>query len=152
MAQGRVQILPAGNDAQQQALAVYTELRRMMALGLDPATTAIIARQWKFLDPLRAALEAADIPVAMADEEAPPVWRLRETQALLAFLEHRQAASRLLKAEELQAWLATQDGTGWWPDLYDTPAFQLTDDLIPEPGTMLLLGAGLAALARRRRG
>ncbi len=117
VAQGRVQILPAGNDAQQQALAVYTELRRMMALGLDPATTAIIARQWKFLDPLRAALEAADIPVAMADEEAPPVWRLRETQALLAFLEHRQAASRLLKAEELQAWLATQDGTGWWPML-----------------------------------
>lgn len=118
--QGRVQILPAGSDAQQQALAVYTELRRMMTLGLDPARTAVIARQWKFLDPLRAALEAAGIPVAMADEEEPPLWRLRETQALLAFLEGGQAASgsaRLLKAEVLQAWLATQDGTGWWPML-----------------------------------
>lgn len=117
VAQGRVQILPAGNDAQQQALAVYTELRRMVALGLDTTKTAVIARQWKFLDPLRAALEAAAIPVAMADEEAPPMWRLRETQALLAFLENRQAASRLLKADELLAWLATQDSTGWWPML-----------------------------------
>ena len=112
--QGRVQILPAGNNAQQQALTIYTELRRMMALGLDPAKTAVIARQWKFLDPLRAALEAASIPVAMADEEAPPLWRLRETQVLLAFLEDRQATSRLLKADDLQSWLATQDDTGWW--------------------------------------
>lgn len=117
--QGRVQILPAGYNAQQQALAIYTELRRMMALGLDPARTAVIACQWKFLDPLRAALEAAGIPVSMADEEAPPLWRLRETQTLLAYLEDRQAAShrRLLRAEELQSWLAKQGGTGWWPIL-----------------------------------
>lgn len=117
VAQGRVQILPAGNSAQQQALAIYTELRRMMALGLDPAKTAVIARQWQFLDPLRATLEAAGIPVAMADEEAPPLWRLRETQALLTFLENRKTASRLLKADGLQSWLATQDGVGWWPML-----------------------------------
>ncbi|MCW5621504.1 MAG: ATP-dependent helicase, partial [Burkholderiales bacterium] len=117
--QGRVQILPAGNNAQQQALAIHTELRRMMTLGLDPAKTAVIARQWKFLDPLRAALEASGIPVTMADEEAPPLWRLRETQALLAFLEDRQATSRsrLLKADDLQSWLATQGSTGWWPIL-----------------------------------
>ncbi len=122
--QGRVQILPTGNSAQQQALAIYTELRRMMALGLDPAKTAVIARQWKFLDPLRAALEAADIPVAMADEEAPLLWRLRETQALLAFLDERQTASgsRLLKADDLQSWLATQDSTGWWPMLSEAIA------------------------------
>ncbi|MCL2644272.1 MAG: RecQ family ATP-dependent DNA helicase [Betaproteobacteria bacterium] len=117
--QGRVQILPAGNDAQQQALAIYTELRRMMALGLDPSKTAVIARQWKYLDPLRAALEAADIPVSMAGEEAPPLWRLRETQALLTFLDQWQEASqsRLLRAGDMQSWLATQDGTGWWPML-----------------------------------
>ena len=122
--QGRVQILPAGNDAQQQALAIYTELRRMMALGLDPLKTAVIARQWKYLDPMRAALEAAGIPVAMAGEEAPPLWRLRETQALLAFLGQRQEASqsRLLKAGDLQSWLATQDGTGWWPMLGEAVA------------------------------
>ncbi len=119
VAQGRVQIVPAGGDAQDQALTIYTELRRMMALGLDPAKTAVIARQWTFLDPLRAALEAAGIPVVMADEDAPPLWRLRETQALLAFLEDRQALShpRLLTADDVQSWLSTQDGAGWWPVL-----------------------------------
>lgn len=122
--QGRVQILPAGNNAQQQALAIYTELRRMMALGLDPSQTAVIARQWKFLDPLRSALEAAGIPVTMADEEPPPLWRLRETQALLAFLDRRQKASRssLLKAGDVQSWLATQGDMGWWPALGEAVA------------------------------
>ncbi|SFV15879.1 RecQ family ATP-dependent DNA helicase [Pseudoduganella namucuonensis] len=117
--QGRVQVLPAGRDAQQQALAIFTELRRMMALGLDPAKTALIARQWKYLDPVRAALEAAGIPVSMADEEAPSLWRLRETQALLAYLDERSAAcgTRLLKADDLRTWLAGRDGSGWWPVL-----------------------------------
>ena len=120
VAQGRVQILPAGNNAQEQALAVYTELKRMMALGLQPARTAVIAREWKFLEPMRAVLEAADIPVMMANEEAPPLWRLRETQALLAFLHERQAqGARLLKADDIQTWLDAQDGGGWWPVVFD---------------------------------
>ncbi len=114
--QGRVQILPAGNTAQEQALAVYTELQRMMALGLEPARTAVIARQWKFLEPMRAVFEAAGIAVTMADEDAPPLWRLRETQTLLAHLHERHAqGTRLLKADDIQAWLDTQDGSGWWP-------------------------------------
>ena len=115
--QGRVQILPAGQGATEQALAVYTELKRLMALGLDPKKTAVIARQWKFLDPLRAALEAAGIPVVMADEQSPPLWRLRETQTLLAYLDERQkvSRSRLLKADDIQSWLARQDGADWWP-------------------------------------
>jgi len=119
VAQGRVQILPAGDNAQQQALAIYTELRRMMALGLKPEATAVIARQWKFLEPLRAALEAVGIPVAMADEEAPPLWRLRETQALLSFLDQRRASSGtpLLKANDIHSWLAAQGHDGWWPML-----------------------------------
>ncbi|WEF32724.1 RecQ family ATP-dependent DNA helicase [Pseudoduganella chitinolytica] len=114
--QGRVQILPTGRNADQQALAIYTELRRMMALGLDLARTAVIARQWKYLDPVRAALEAAGIPVSMADEEAPSLWRLRETQALLAYLEGLCASDgkRLLKAGDLQSWLAERDGSCWW--------------------------------------
>lgn len=124
VAQGRVQILPAGSSVEQQALAIYTELKRMMALGLAPDKTAVIARQWKFLDPLRAALEAAGIPVAMADEEAPPLWRLRETQELLAFLKAQKEASgsRFLKASTVQSWLARQDGLGWWPMLNEAIA------------------------------
>ncbi|MDR0786297.1 MAG: RecQ family ATP-dependent DNA helicase [Gemmatimonadota bacterium] len=117
--QGRVQILPAGNDNQQQAMAVHTELRRLIALGLDPARTAVIARQWKYLEPVRAALEAAGVPVAMANEEAPPLWRLRETRELMAFLEQRSATSRphLLKAEDLKNWITTRGTDGWWPAL-----------------------------------
>ena len=117
--QGRVQILPAGESATEQALAAYTEIMRLQALGLDPSRTAVIARKWKFLDPLRAALEAADIPVVMADEQAPPLWRLRETQALLTFLDQRQGTSgdRLLTADVIQTWLAKQPGSDWWPFL-----------------------------------
>jgi len=118
VSQGRVQILPAGSSVRQQACAIYTEISRMIPLGLDPLRTAVIARQWKFLEPVRAAFEAAGIPVAMADEEAPPLWRLRETQALLAFLEERQARGlRLLKADEIRPWLDAQPGTGWWSTL-----------------------------------
>lgn len=117
--QGRVQVLPAGRDATDQALAVYTELKRMMTLGLDPRTTAVIARQWKFLDPLRAALEAAGVPVVMADEQAPPLWRLREAQALLDYLEDRQGTlrSRLIRSDDIKSWLAERGGSGWWPML-----------------------------------
>lgn len=116
VSQGRVQVLPAGKDAQQQALAIYTELKRMLALGLEPARTALIARQWKYLDPVRAALEAAGIPVSMADEEAPSLWRLRETQALLAYLDEQRAANgtRLLDTTALLAWLAQRDDSPWW--------------------------------------
>ncbi len=118
VAQGRVQILPAGRHAEEQALAIFTELRRMMALGLDPAKTALIARQWKYLDPVRAALEAAGIAVSMADDEAPSLWRLRETQALLAWLDERRGAGmRLLSAADLQTWLAKHGDAGWWPML-----------------------------------
>lgn len=125
---GRVQILPAGTDARQQAQAVHTEIMRMTALGANPAAIAVIARQWKFLEPLRAALEGAGIPVAMADEEPPPLWRLRETQALLAFVEDQRAAggSRLVKAEHVRDWVAGQAG-GWWPVLGEAIAV-FTDD------------------------
>ncbi|MBS1158439.1 MAG: RecQ family ATP-dependent helicase [Proteobacteria bacterium] len=108
--QGRVQILPAGRNAEQQAMAVLTEIQRLLPLGLDLSKTAVIARQWKFLDPLRAACTGLGLPVSMADEEAPPLWRLRETQALLAFAE---AHGQLIKAEILQAWFAGRSAEGW---------------------------------------
>jgi ATP-dependent DNA helicase RecQ len=124
VAQGRVQILPVGNTPEEQALAIFTELRRLAALGLDYARTAVIARQWAFLDPLRAACEAAGIPVSMAGEEVPPLWRLRETQALLDFLDARSGGSRtaLVHAETMQAWLAGRAATGWWATLGEAVA------------------------------
>ncbi|WP_374342107.1 RecQ family ATP-dependent DNA helicase [Azonexus sp.] len=108
--QGHVQILPAGCSAEQQALAVLTEIERLRALGLDLGATAVIARQWKYLDPLRAACEARGLPVSMADEAAPPLWRLRETQALLAFAE---AHGTLVSSAILSGWLAARPVEGW---------------------------------------
>ena len=114
VAQGRVQILPAGRTAEQQAMAVLTELQRLRALGLDLGKTAVIARQWKYLDPLRAACESLNLPVNMADEDAPPLWRLRETQTLLAFAE---AQGALIKAGVLQNGLAGLNDGEWSDNL-----------------------------------
>jgi len=116
VAQGRVQIIPAGRNAKQQAMAVLTEIERLHALGLDLSRTAVIARLWKYLDPLRAACEARGLPVSMADEEAPPLWRLRETQALLAFAETQGA---LISSGILSDWLAAQPSEGWADSLRD---------------------------------
>ena len=117
--QGRVQILPAGRNAEQQALAVLTEIQRLRPLGLDLSKTAIIAHQWKFLDPLRAACESLGLPVSMADEEAPPLWRLRETQALLSFA---QAHGALIKADILSTWCTARAGDGWSASLHEAIA------------------------------
>ena len=86
--QGRVQIITAGRDPMTQAIAVLTELQRLAKLdqNWDWAKTAVIAREWQFLEPVRAYCELHDIPAQMADEEPPQFWRLRETQALAAWL------------------------------------------------------------------
>lgn len=53
--QGRVQVLPVGSSDQTQALAVMAELERMAGLTLDWdwARCAVIAREWRTLDPVR---------------------------------------------------------------------------------------------------
>ena len=117
--QGRVQILDAGRNAGEQALAVLTEIRRLLPLGLDPGKTAVIARQWKYLEPLRAGCESLGLPVSMADEEAPPLWRLRETQALLRFA---AAHGALIKADLLSQWCIDHADAGWSGSLAEAVA------------------------------
>ena len=83
--QGRVQILPAGGNPIDQAVAVMAELQRLFALdpGWDWHRVAVMAREWHFLDPVRCYCELNAIPVQLANEEAAHFWRLRETRALL---------------------------------------------------------------------
>jgi ATP-dependent DNA helicase RecQ len=111
--QGRVQVLPVGEDAMTQALAVMAELQRMS--NLDPswnwAHTAVIAREWKYLEPVRAYCELNSIPVQMADEELPNFWRLRETQALIAWV--RALDKKLISARAIGEWLAAQPANPW---------------------------------------
>jgi ATP-dependent DNA helicase RecQ len=69
---GRVQILAAGNSPITQAMVVMAEFERLSQLSPDWSwsKSAIIAREWKFLDPVRAYCEMYSIPVQVADNES----------------------------------------------------------------------------------
>ncbi|WP_375186104.1 RecQ family ATP-dependent DNA helicase [Pseudooceanicola sp.] len=94
VAQGRVQILgcPPGNDA--QALAAVNELIRLSKLIPDWSwkKAAIISRDWRKLLPVRDFADALGIPVEMANESLPSVWRTREMQRFIGELRKRQGA------------------------------------------------------------
>ena len=96
-----------------QAVAVMTELQRLFAQAPDRdwAGTAVIAREWKYLEPVRSYCELNHIPVQMADEEAPHFWRLRETQALVGWL--RADRMKLVDTGAIGHWLARQSAGPW---------------------------------------
>ena len=118
VAQGRVQILPAEPDPGSQARTVMTELRRLADLAPEGewrwSACAVIAREWRYLEPVRAFCEARDIPVQMGNEEIPRFWRLRETRALVQWLRGRER--RLIDTESLCGWLEARPA-GPWIDL-----------------------------------
>jgi ATP-dependent DNA helicase RecQ len=114
VSKGRVQMLLAGDNPMTQAMAVMAELERLA--GLDPAwdwaRAAIIAREWKYLEPLRGYCEMHQIPVQMADEETAQFWRLRETQALVMWLRNNEI--KLVDSEAIRNWLDGQAEGPWW--------------------------------------
>lgn len=112
--QGRVQILPAGDDSMTQATAVMGEMERLsrLAPGWDWANAAVIAREWKFLDPIRSYCELNGIPVQMADEEMPQFWRLRETQRLIEWLHAREV--KLVSTPAIVRFIDGQTTGPWW--------------------------------------
>lgn len=111
---GRAQILRVDDDNIGQAIAAVDELRRLAKLASDWnwAETAIIARDWKYLDPIRAYCERHGIPNQRADEEPPNFWRLRETQALLGWL--IEDGRKLVDGHDLMRWLKGQPEGPWW--------------------------------------
>ena len=113
VARGRVQILPQQSDPIEQARAAMTELLRLAGLapGWDWSNCAVIAREWKYLEPVRAFCELHRIPVQMGNEEIPRFWRLRETQALVEWLRGR--ASRLVAGADLRGWLDARPQGPW---------------------------------------
>ncbi|OGA46068.1 MAG: helicase [Betaproteobacteria bacterium RIFCSPLOWO2_12_FULL_62_13] len=114
VSRGRVQILPAGMNSMMQAVAVMTELQRLSALASDWdwARSAVIAREWKYLEPVRSFCELNRIPAQMADEEAPNFWRLRETQALVEWLRTRKI--KLVDTGAIARWIDRQHRGIWW--------------------------------------
>lgn len=110
---GRVQILPAGGTSISQAVAVMLELERLSRLNADWswANVGVIAREWKFLEPVRAYCELHGIPAQMADDEALNYWRLRETQRLVDYLRHLE--KKLLSAAAVAEWLSSRSHNRW---------------------------------------
>ncbi len=113
--QGRVQILPAGSDPVSQAQTVMAEFLRLATLpGWDWSRCAVIAREWKYLAPVRAFCEAHDIPAQMGNEEIPSFWRLRETQTFVDWLRAREP--RVVDGAALAGWVEACP-PGPWHDL-----------------------------------
>ncbi len=85
VAQGRVTLLDAGAGDVAQAIAALDELFRLSTLDpdWDWRRCAIIAREWRRLDPVRAYAEHLGLKVDLASDTAPPIWRLREMQAFV---------------------------------------------------------------------
>lgn len=110
---GKVQILPAGRSAITQAQTAMAELQRMqdLASDWDWSSCAVIAREWKYLEPVRSICELAGIPVQMANEDLPSIWHLRETQSLLKWLRNRD--TRLIRSADLRQWHTGQVQTPW---------------------------------------
>ncbi len=113
VSRGRVQIIPIQRDPISQAQGAIAELQRLSALSADWdwSGCAVIARKWQYLEPVRAGCEVHGIPVQMGNEEIPGFWRLRETQALLAWL--RQRETDLVDSSVLNAWLDAQGSNPW---------------------------------------
>jgi ATP-dependent DNA helicase RecQ len=134
VAQGRVQILPAGANPLDQAMAVMMELSRLASLASewDWAKAAVIARQWKYLEPIKAYCELHGMPAQMAYEQPPHFWRLRETQALIRWL--KESEQKLLRPAAVQEWLERQP-PGPWFDLLreaaDAYAVEVADAELP---------------------
>lgn len=116
VSQGKVQVLCVPNGLGGQVYAAMAELERLAGITphWDWAKCAVIARKWKYLDPIRAYCEDHDIPTQMGDQEFPRVWRLRETQSLINWLRGRN--SHLVSNAEMAEWMKGQPA-GPWIDL-----------------------------------
>ena len=63
----------------------------------------MIAREWKYLEPVSAFCEAHDIPVQMGNEEIPSFWRLRETRGFVDWLRAREP--RVVNGAAVAGWM-----------------------------------------------
>ena len=114
VSKGKVQLLSCKKDRLDQAMVAMNELRRLEKLSddWDWSKVAVIAREWSYLEPVRSYCELNGIPVQMADENPPPIWRLRETRKLMEWIEGRDTS--LVSVSSVLQWL-DENGTGpWW--------------------------------------
>jgi ATP-dependent DNA helicase RecQ len=150
VAQGRVTLLDAGGDA-AQAVATLDELQRLSRLDPDWSwrRCAVIARDWRRLEPVRAYAEALGIPIDMANETLPSLWRLREMQGFIrAILAVR---TRLLTIPDLVAILNAQPQSRW-TDLIGEGVGLLARELVEKAAPVPDLVQWFGEWAREARG
>lgn len=110
---GRVQFLDVAADETAQAMAAVDELVRLSHLdpGFAWSRTAIISRDWRRLGPVRAYAEKLGLPVQMANEKLPSIWRMREMTTLVAGL--RASPTAMLTIQDILDLLNQQRQTRW---------------------------------------
>ncbi|WP_416236531.1 RecQ family ATP-dependent DNA helicase [Pseudorhodobacter sp.] len=151
VAQGRVSLIDCGPGDAAQAMAALDDLIRLSQLDPDWSwrRCAIIARDWRRLEPVRAYAEAKGIPVDLANETLPSLWRLREMQAFIrAMLVDR---SRLLTIPDLVEILNQQPQTRW-TDLIGEGIGALARELVEKAAPVPDLVEWFGAWAREARG
>ncbi|MCU4653455.1 RecQ family ATP-dependent DNA helicase [Roseibacterium sp. SDUM158016] len=153
--QGRVTLLdiPPGDDA--QAVAILDEFKRLS--DLDPdwqwRNAAIIARDWRRLEPVRNYAEHLGIPVEMANESLPSLWRLREMQALVRDL--LADRTRLMTIADLLDTLKRQPTTFWTGVIGEgigTLAREIDEKAMPVPDIVEWLGEWAREARTEQRG
>jgi ATP-dependent DNA helicase RecQ len=155
VAQGRISLLDAGPSDAAQAVAALDELMRLSRLDPDWSwrRCAVIARDWRRLEPVRAYAEALGIPIDMANETLPGLWRLREMQAFIrTILADR---TRLLTVSDLTDILNAQHQTPW-SDLIGegigTLARELVEKAAPVPDLVQWFGEWARDVRGEQRG
>ncbi|KDB05118.1 helicase [Defluviimonas sp. 20V17] len=151
VAAGRVQLLQCPQGDAVQAFAAVDELMRLSRLDPDWnwSRVAIISRDWRRLGPVRAYAEAQGIPVEMANESLPNIWRLREMQTFVAQL--RRDPARLLGIPDL---LEVLNGLARnrWTDLIAEGIAALAREIADKPMPVPDLVEWFAEWSRDTRG
>lgn len=153
VAHGRVQLLRT--DADTQAMAAVDELVRLSRLIPDWSWSrvAIIAREWRLLEPVRSYCEELRIPVQLASETMPPFWRLREVRAFVAFV--RSEPTRRLTVTQMQAFIAGQQQNRWWMLISDALtdfSLELNDKAVPVDDLLEMLAEWARDARQEQRG
>ena len=127
VAHGRVQVLEVPDET-AQAIAAVDELYRLSQIVPDWSwsNTAIIAREWRLLQPVRSYAEAKGLPVELASDTAPTLWRLREMQDFVEQIRQRQ--TDLLSHEDLVT-MHNKLSENNWSDIIMQGLFELNREL-----------------------
>ncbi len=151
---GRVQLLEV-RDETAQAVAAIDELCRLSHIvpGWSWHKTSIIAREWRFLQPVQSYAEARGIPVELASDTAPTLWRLREMQDFIGHVRRQRAG--LVSFEDLAALHTLLPGNKWsdliWQGLMELK-HELGDKSAPAPDIIEWFGEWSREMRGMRRG